>query len=336
MGHAFEAGRTSATAIERWATCPFQYLLQNVLGVEATRRPEDEWTITPRDRGLLVHQVLDAFFRELRAAGRLGPGDAFGPGDHARIQAIAEAHFAALEASGQTGHPLAWENARAEILADLHTLLEKDEEWRRADGLSPTYFERTFGRTDVADPWPAATLRLVDGRRVSFGGSLDRVDLSAAEERPRRALIVDYKTGRAIGFKGLGDDDPLLAGRHIQLALYARALRAGLGVGTDELEVRAEFRFVTSRGDFSRLTIRADERVDAELERVVRMVADGVGSGVFLAVPGEMNNGQFENCRLCDYDRVCSSSRDEVWERKHREPGALIHLELVGRPEGGS
>src|SRR5207244_10576388 len=136
--------------------CPFQYLLQNVLRVQATRRPEDEWTITPLDRGRLVHLVLEAFFRALHDAGRLGPDDAFTPADHARLEAIASEVFAALEAEGRTGHPLAWENARAAILADLHALLEKDEAWRRAEGLVPTVFESSFGDPRVAEPWPAA------------------------------------------------------------------------------------------------------------------------------------------------------------------------------------
>ena len=73
----------------------------------------------------------------------------------------------------------------------------------------------------------------------------------------------------------------------------------------------------------------------AELERVVRTVAEGVGQGVFLAVPGPFTNGRFENCRLCDYDRVCAIGRDESWERKCRAPGARLHLTLADRPQQG-
>jgi hypothetical protein len=34
-----DAGASSATSLERWATCPFRYFLANVLRVEATERP---------------------------------------------------------------------------------------------------------------------------------------------------------------------------------------------------------------------------------------------------------------------------------------------------------
>lgn len=335
MARAFGPGRTSASAIERWAGCPFQYLLQDVLRVRATERPEDEWTITARERGLAVHQILDTFFRELHAAGRLGPDDAFSSDDHDRIEALALEQLAALEAAGVTGHPLAWENARAAILADLHTLLEKDEAWRRAERLAPAHFERLFGRDDVPDAWPAARLALPDGRAIAFGGAIDRIDLSPPDERPLRALVIDYKTGRPPASDHLGPGDPLRGGRQIQLALYARALRAALGAGPDELAVRAEFRFATARGSFTRLTVEADAALDAELERVVRTVADGVAAGSFPAVPGALQNRAFENCRFCAYDRVCATNRDEAWERKQRDPGALIHLELAPRPTAG-
>jgi len=53
---------SSATTIERWASCPFQYLLVQVLRVQATDRPEDEWTITALAKGSLVHEVVTSGF----------------------------------------------------------------------------------------------------------------------------------------------------------------------------------------------------------------------------------------------------------------------------------
>ena len=156
-----EHGASSATALERWAGCPFQYMLVQVLRVEATERPEDEWTITPLDKGSLVHAVYEQFFRELVEQGRfITSGDTFTPADHHRLGEIAEALFSDLEAQGRTGHPLAWDNARASIMADLHAQLERDEAWRRNDGLVPAMFERTFGDSRDPETWPAAEVAL--------------------------------------------------------------------------------------------------------------------------------------------------------------------------------
>ena len=79
------------------------------------------------------------------------------------------------------------------------------------------------------------------------------------------------------------------------------------------------------------MQILADPSVDRSLDEAVRHVASGIRSGVFLPTPGERGPGGFENCRFCAYDRVCSTTRDEAWERK--EPAArsqFIPLEALG------
>ncbi len=318
-------GASSATAVERWATCHFQYFLHNVLRVEATQCPEEEWTITPVDRGTLIHAVYEQFFRELLAAGRCTPGDSFTDADHTRLEEIAQERFQQLEDQGRTGHPLAWENARASILADLHAQMERDETWRRDDALMPALFEQSFGDDRNPDSWPPARVPLHDGASAAFGGSIDRIDLSHPGTQPRRALVIDYKSGRAEEFDGL-DDDPVLGGRHIQLALYARALRTGLPDGERIERVEAEYRFVTSKGGFRRSRIVANAAVDAGLDQQVQRVAAGIRAGVFLAVPGASDQGGFENCRYCDFDRICSATRDEAWVRKQDAIGGLNAL----------
>ena len=108
--------------------------------------------------------------------------------------------------------------------------------------------------------------------------------------------------------------DPVLAGRHVQLALYARAARAN--AAAHATEVRAEYRFVSSKGKFERRQIVADERADERLLEVVQHAADGIRAGAFLPMPGAADRGSFINCRFCDYDRICSTARDEEWQRK--------------------
>jgi ATP-dependent helicase/DNAse subunit B len=311
---------TSATALERWAGCPFQYFLANVLRVEATERPESEWTVSALDRGSLIHQTLEAFFRERVDQGRSRADEPFTPLDHERLEEIASAMLLDLEVQGRTGHPVAWENARAAVLHDLHLQLDREEAWRREDLLAPTLFERTFGDMGDPDSWPAVALELADGSVVRFRGAIDRIDTSAS-----RVLVIDYKSGGTWGFDGL-DDDPVLAGRHLQLVLYARAARANVAEAGSH--IMAEFRFVSSKGKFERRTIVADDQADRRLANVVQHAADGIRAGSFLPKPGEFDRGSFKNCRFCEYDRICSTARDEAWRRK--SPNApSIPLELA-------
>ena len=177
-------------------------------------------------------------------------------------------------------------------------------------------FERTFG--DARDPqtWPAAEVALDQhGNVLRFRGAIDRVDLSPDDDPLKRALVIDYKTGGAWGFDGL-ELDPVLAGSHLQLALYARALRAGLpGVQLDQ--VRAEFRLVSSKGRFQRFQIVVDSQTDARLDEVVRSRGQRYsGAAPSCLGPGERDRNTFKNCRFCEYDRICSTTRDEAAERK--------------------
>ncbi len=305
---AADSSGSSATSLERWAGCPYQYFLVNVLRVESTERPEEEWTISELDRGSLIHEALEAFFRERLDDGRSTAEEPFTPLDHARLESIAIALIEDLEAQGRTGHAVAWENARAGLLHDLHLHLDREEAWRHEDRLAPALFERTFGDPRNPDSWPAVEVPLADGSMVRFRGAIDRVDVS-----PTRVLVIDYKSGGTWGYDGLSDD-PVLAGRHLQLVLYARAARANVAeTGSD---VRAEFRFVSSKGKFERRQIVADDRADARLAEVVQHAADGIRAGAFLPMPGEFDRGTFKNCRFCEYDRICSTTRDEAWRRK--------------------
>ncbi len=318
-----DSGASSATSLQRWARCPFRYFMVNVLRVEATARPEEAWTINPLDRGTLVHAVLEQFFRERFESGRSTPVQPFSVADHARMDEIAETWLADLQQQGRTGHVLAWENARTALVHDLHLELEREEAWRveEEDGqdgqdredvpVAPSLFERTFG--DVRDPasWAPVELDLGDGLVARFRGAIDRVDVS-----PSRVLVIDYKTGGTWGYDGL-EADPVAAGRLLQLALYGRAARANVGDGAPD--VRAEYRFVSSKGRFERLQISVDARTDERLLEVVRHAVSGIRSGMFLASPGAWSRGGFQNCRFCEYDRVCSTTRDEAWSRKSPE-----------------
>ena len=207
-------------------------------------------------------------------------------------------------------------------MRDLHLQLDREEVWRLEDGLAPTLFERTFGDMRDAESWPAVEVALADGSVVRFRGAIDRVDVS-----PSRVLVIDYKTGGVWGYDGL-DADPVLAGHHLQLVLYGQAARANVadpvGGGPRRIPLRLE-QEASSSAARSSWTIRRRPR----LAEVVRHAASGIRAGAFLPMPGEFDRGTFSNCRFCEFDRICSTSRDQAWQRKSPH-ASFVPLEALG------
>jgi len=317
--------RISASGIEAWATCPFQFFLGRVLRIDATHRPEDGWTVDPLERGSLIHEILERFFKRLRAEGRLDDLDSYSSADYQLVEDIALERFADLERRGVTGHPLVWENTSATIRADLRTFLARDERWRREQRLRPRFIEQPFGMRKADGAWPSLDLD-IGGFSIGFRGSIDRVDL---DHTGRRAFLYDYKTGSTSAYGGL-NDDPVMAGKHVQLMLYRRAVLAALPEVED---VEGVFWFITSRGEFKMLPAEPAVDGDRRLVEVLEATARGLSAGAFPQVPGDetMRPGKFswENCVYCDFDRICPAGRDAVWERKQAAPGYRLHAALT-------
>lgn len=332
LRHGIAAVPVSSSAIERWCRCPFHYYLERVLHVDKTEQPEgdESWTISPMARGSLMHAILERFFNELLPAGRPAAGASFTAADHARLDALAAEEFAGLEATGQTGFALAWENERRAIVRDLHTLLTKDEEHRGTTWL-PAYFEQKFGFAE-AGSWPPAVVALPDGREVRLRGVIDRVDVAPDRAHPRQARLLDYKTG-GVDTAAL-KKDPLVAGTHVQLAVYALAVRDRLvALGERVPEIFVAYWQVVSKHRFKFTPVPVSGPAAAQLDEALATVHQGVTGGAFPLVPGDESPRPtgitWENCAWCDYDRVCPVGRGQLAGRKAADPLAAIHARLA-------
>jgi hypothetical protein len=164
---------TSATRMQRWATCPFSYLLGELLNVDVVDNPEDELQITPTDQGVLVHEALERFILEVLDKPP-EPDQPWTAEDEARMIAIGEGVCDQYEAMGLTGRPIFWQRDRRRIIRDLMQFLRHDSEYRRQHGTTPVAAELAFGigRSDLGP----VGLVLPDGRAVRFRGKADRVD----------------------------------------------------------------------------------------------------------------------------------------------------------------
>ncbi len=308
----------SPSRLETWATCPYRHFLGSVLGLSAWETPEDVLTISPMERGSLVHGILEQFIKESLDAGTPSPSTGWSAEQRARLMAIAEDHFAEAEQAGLTGRRALWDVVKEDILQDLDRFLEDDAQYRANEGMLPRRAEYRFGFGDDAP----VSLALPDGGEVRFRGFIDRVDATADG---LRAVVMDYKTGSTFSYRKM-KDDPLVAGKKLQLPVYALAVRETL---LPHAKLRAEYWFVSSGGSAEHYPVDLDA-VETKFRETVEVIANGVRSGVFPAVPGPTRNAEPENCRFCDFKRVCPTNRQALWERKRESPEAAPYTKLGG------
>jgi RecB family exonuclease len=281
----------SATRFETYAECPRRFLFDRVLGISARVLPEDLWRIEARDRGSLVHAVLEQYVLE-RIDGA--------PRSLERLLTIAEGFLDEAAAGGMVGKDLLWRLDRAAIERDLRMFHAEEGD------LVPLAAEFAFGEEE--DGPPPVVVTLGDGRAVRFRGRADRVDRA----RDGAIVVSDYKTGRQASLTRLSSD-PLVGGRKLQLPLYAMAARQQFG---GDAPVRARYWLVSAERTAASFNVELTDELAEHFGAVVEQIATAVDAGLFPGIPGAPREGGFDGCSWCDFDRVCPATRDRQWAAK--------------------
>ena len=338
----------SPTRLERWAVCPYRFFLADVLSLSALEPLEELLTISPMERGSLVHRILERFIKEAmeQQAGEIAAAAPWTPARRQRLLAIAETEFQAAAERGITGHRILWAAAKDEMRRDLQTFLDKDGQWRAAAEVRPYRVEWRFGEAGgpvsddgaVAEAGGPVALTLPDGSAVNFRGVIDRVDLNGDGGR---VVVLDYKSGGVSAYRNM-DADPLDGGARLQLPVYALAARSVLprpgsgGSASSESggdgqlpDIQAAYWFVSDGGGFQRKEFALNSETQGRFGAVVGQIVGGIRQGVFPANPGPAGMDGPQNCRYCDFRRVCPTDRRRLWERKQGSPQAAPYLALA-------
>ncbi len=302
----------SATQLETYGLCPFKFYGSRILAVRIIDEPEAVETLTPLDRGSIIHGILEQFLSALAKDGLLPFDRARLDEYRRRLEQTAREVFHDFEQSGAVGYPFMWIAQKEHILTDLQAWLSI--EVVESEGFVPTFFEARFGPTAWGTPTPGSTpvpLELTaGGHRVRLTGYVDRIDLHPAG----RARVIDYKSGGVYNER----ENLFRGGQSLQLPIYILAVdqmlrQNGRSHTTDE----AQYFYVTSKGRFHRIrfTRQALEDRRSEFETILRTMTRGIASGVF---PQNPNRGK--NCQWCDFKAVCGHARSALVERKLNDP----------------
>jgi CRISPR/Cas system-associated exonuclease Cas4 (RecB family) len=107
-------------------------------------------------------------------------------------------------------------------------------------------------------------------------------------------------------------EDPVAAGKFLQLPVYALAAEQGYP-GAD---ITASYWFVIDRDStLQHLPIPLTQETRERFRAVIGRITDGIEDGVFPGNPGDEDWHSWRNCKICPYERVCPTERDEIWER---------------------
>lgn len=304
----------SATSLQRYATCPFQYFVQNVLGLHVSRPTSRSQGPGALEVGTLLHEILGKWYDQLERHGWFAedaPPDCKPVGI---LKQVAETAFREFEQQNPVGPALLWEMRQEQIVTILERIFEQDKrelgnEWR------PILFEEPVKGEMPVRGAKGTTL-------LSMTGQLDRVDWSSSRHRYR---IIDYKfTGSSV-MTDQALARAVVQGTRLQPLLYMELAGQGLpplleqklGLGKDGQATveggpyaapacEGVWFYVVAPGElpeeqgFAPVAFTAETRagVAPQTETLMTTLVEGIRQGKFFIVPGR-------HCEWCDVRTVC-------------------------------
>jgi hypothetical protein len=282
----------SLSALQRFAACPYQFLLAATYRLEAADPPVPLQRLDPLTRGSIVHAIQAAFFRAMQEQGAL-PVVAANLDDARRTLDGVIADVAATYRDDLApAIDRVWDEEVALIARDLRGWLarvaEDGAEW------TPRYFEFAFGLpvTSERDPASAPQPVVVDGR-FTLRGSVDLVEEHTATGVLR---VTDHKTGKDRTKDGLTIGN----GETLQPVLYSLVVEQMTGKPVYE----SRLSFCTAAGGYKVRTVPLSSRSrDAGLEALT-IIDRSIELGFLAPAPRD------GACAWCSYVAVCGPNEE--------------------------
>lgn len=303
----------SVSALQRYAACPYQFLLGAIYRLHEAEEPLPLQRLDPLTKGSIVHRMQAQALRALKARHALPVTPASLDAALRLLDDVVGQVAAEYEETLAPAIERVWREEIGTIARDLrgwlHHVAEAGGPW------VPQHFELSFGLAVDADHDPGSTPDPVsiDGRFL-LRGSVDLVEEHATDGTLR---VTDHKTGK----DRTKDTLVIGGGTVLQPVLYSLAVEAVTGRTVAE----SRLFFCTTAGGYKvrpvaltlegrRAGIEALEIIDRALEQ-----------GFLAAAPAEAA------CARCEFRPVCGPAEEQ---RVARKPPDRLHdlIELRSRP----
>ena len=312
--HRLSARPYSVSALQRFAMCPYQFLLSTIFRLQPREEIESLERLDPLTRGRMFHEVQAELVRALEARDAL-------PVTRARLDEtwalldetldrLATRYYEELAPAIDRVWTNEIETMRTDLKGWVHQVADEDGEW------VPIRVELGFGFPPGPgrDPRSVPDPVEIDGR-WKLHGIVDLVEARARPTAGGELRITDHKTGK----NRTAERMVVGHGEVLQPVLYGLAVEQALGrpVGASRLF------FATAAGAYATRSVSLGDTERRHGLEVIEIIDRAVETGVIVPAP---RRGA---CGWCDYRAVCGP-----WEeiRVLRKDGTkLVELQALRR-----
>jgi ATP-dependent helicase/DNAse subunit B len=293
----------SVTALQRYSTCPYQFLLSAIHRLEPRRDAVAVAQMDPLTRGRMIHEIQARTLATLRDRKLLpfeeAKADACRRTLDETVQRVADRY------EDELAPPIlkVWQDEVDTVRADLRIWLRDlaaERHW------NPLHFELAFGlpltaaRGEPRDPSSRREPARLDNEWL-LRGAIDLVE-EASDGGSLR--VTDHKTGSNRAIAGM----VLAGGEILQPLLYGLAIEKIL----ERPATEGRLSFCTSRGQFTEHVIPLGPMQRNWADTALHVINEAIVQGQLPPAPRD------EACHFCDFRVVCGPHEERRSQRKNR------------------
>ncbi|HMR25596.1 MAG TPA: PD-(D/E)XK nuclease family protein [Oligoflexia bacterium] len=284
----------SVTALQRYATCPYQYFLHDVLDLQNHSWPEDIYGLHPLEKGEILHQILFLFYQRCLNQQKVSLEQ-----KTIWLKEIFE-NLNSQHGKYTLKKPPLWPLEQLGLYQRVKSFIAYEH--LSNNDFYPLALEMRFGSfkssyEDQNYSKDEALCLNYKNKKLYFRGKIDRIDIDLSQQHLH---VIDYKSGKITA-----KNNDFAQGKTIQMAIYLLLCQKYFK-HIPLKNMHARMVSVDPKQNFSEKHL-SGEYLEQHLDDFYQLIfslSQRINQGIFFQQPG--NNAQ--HCQFCDYQMICQSN----------------------------